>query len=70
MKAHGTLIPTRFMCSISYLVAAIMVFSTMTENVLASLPKNYDVTHFDANRLIHSPVPAGSAQCVGRAAQV
>mmetsp|Transcript_29703 Transcript_29703/g.70702 ORF Transcript_29703/g.70702 Transcript_29703/m.70702 type:complete len:142 (-) Transcript_29703:90-515(-) len=49
MKAHGTLIPTRFMCSISYLVAAIMVFSTMTENVLASLPKTYATTQFDAN---------------------
>jgi hypothetical protein len=59
MKAHGTLIPTRFMCSISYLVAAIMVFSTMTENVLASLPGKYGDDQFDANRLMQRPFPAG-----------
>jgi hypothetical protein len=52
MKTHSTLIPTRFMCSILYLVAAIMVFSTSTENVLASLPKNYAPTQFEANRSV------------------
>jgi hypothetical protein len=41
MKTHDTLIPTRFMSTICYLVATIMVFSTMAENVLAALPPNY-----------------------------
>lgn len=49
MKTHDTLIPTRFMSSICFLVATIMVFSTMNENVLASLPASYSEADFRSN---------------------
>ena len=49
MKTHDTLIPTRFMSSICFLVATIMVFSTMNENVLAALPANYSEADFRSN---------------------
>mmetsp|Transcript_27851 Transcript_27851/g.54430 ORF Transcript_27851/g.54430 Transcript_27851/m.54430 type:complete len:141 (-) Transcript_27851:132-554(-) len=49
MKSHDSIIPTRFMCTMSFLVATIMILSTMTENVVASLPKTYSPAQFDAN---------------------
>mmetsp|Transcript_10102 Transcript_10102/g.15815 ORF Transcript_10102/g.15815 Transcript_10102/m.15815 type:complete len:142 (-) Transcript_10102:218-643(-) len=50
MKTHDALIPTRFMCTISFLIATIMVFSTMHENILASLPAKYTDANWNQNR--------------------
>mmetsp|Transcript_16105 Transcript_16105/g.39206 ORF Transcript_16105/g.39206 Transcript_16105/m.39206 type:complete len:141 (+) Transcript_16105:32-454(+) len=49
MKTHDAIIPTRFMSTMSFLVATIMVLSTMPENIVASLPKNYSPAMWDAN---------------------
>mmetsp|Transcript_9408 Transcript_9408/g.18859 ORF Transcript_9408/g.18859 Transcript_9408/m.18859 type:complete len:142 (+) Transcript_9408:120-545(+) len=49
MKAYESIIPTRFMSSMSFLVSTVMVFSTSAENVLASLPKNPSEASFNAN---------------------
>mmetsp|Transcript_50027 Transcript_50027/g.102021 ORF Transcript_50027/g.102021 Transcript_50027/m.102021 type:complete len:142 (+) Transcript_50027:370-795(+) len=49
MKSHDVLIPTRFLSSMSFLVATLMVFSTSTENILASLPMTYTDASFTAN---------------------
>jgi len=49
MKTHDTLIPTRFMSTICFLVATIMVFSTMAENILMALPPNYSESSYRSN---------------------
>jgi len=49
MKTHDSIIPTRFMCTMCFVVSTVMITSTMSENVVMSLPKNYTAAQFDAN---------------------
>uniref|UniRef100_A0A7S4UJ92 Transmembrane protein 107 n=1 Tax=Guillardia theta TaxID=55529 RepID=A0A7S4UJ92_GUITH len=48
MKAFDALIPTRFMASICFLISVMMVFSTMADNIIVSLPSTYSQTSYDS----------------------
>ncbi len=65
MKTHDTLIPTRFMSTICFLVATIMVFSTMAENVLAALPPNYTDSSFRSYNTSFTFALALTLICIG-----
>jgi hypothetical protein len=65
MKTHDTLIPTRFMSTVCFLVATIMVFSTMPENILAALPPNYSEASFRTNNTSFTFALVVTLVCIG-----
>ena len=65
MKTHDTLIPTRFMSTICFLVATIMVFSTMPENILAALPPKYSESSYQSCRVSFTFALSLNLICIG-----
>lgn len=65
MKTHDTLIPTRFMSTICFLIATIMVFSTMAENILAALPPNYTEASYSSYNTSFTFALALNLICIG-----
>uniref|UniRef100_A0A7S0QDJ6 Transmembrane protein 107 n=1 Tax=Cryptomonas curvata TaxID=233186 RepID=A0A7S0QDJ6_9CRYP len=65
MKTHDTLIPCRFMCTVCFLIATIMVFSTMPENIVASLPSKYTESAYNTNSLSLNFALALNLICLG-----
>lgn len=65
MKTHDTLIPTRFMSTICFLVATIMVFSTMPENILAALPPTYSESSYQSCRVSFTFALSLNLICIG-----